>query len=182
MHQYPIPAGRCLPTAREQLDDPRGFGDAYEVSRLDERDQESSTTCLKISPDADIWHGEAFFGGLLRGDAHAVQMVDAFPAFVGSGRAERLRFCIEMELVPGGTVLDACFDGRLPWPPDRVQRQIRLLLGPLTKLHRMGTSHRDITPSNVFIGNRSMLKLGDFGLAKVGLKQNGVIADAFNPD
>ncbi len=23
-----------------------GFGDAYEVSRLDERDQESSTTCL----------------------------------------------------------------------------------------------------------------------------------------
>jgi len=75
-----------------------------------------------------------------------------------------------MELLHGGTVADACDDGRLPWPQDRVLRQIRLLLRPLATLHRLGTSHRDIIPRNVFVGNRSALKLGDFGLARTALK------------
>jgi len=157
-----------------------GFGEAYAVAPLDEdRDDEGDLVCLKITTDASAWHGEAYFGELLRNDPHAVQMLDAFPVMLGQGRAGRLRFCITMELIHGGTVADACDDGRLPWPEDRVLRQVRLLLRPLTTLHRLGTSHRDITPRNVFVGNRSALKLGDFGLARTALKASGVHADAF---
>ncbi len=158
-----------------------GFGEAYAVARLDERDQEQPETCLKITADASSWHGEAYFGGLLRGESHVVQVLDAFPIMSGAGRAARLRFCIEMELIEGGTVLDACEDGRLPWPEQRVERQVRLLLRPLATLHRLGTTHRDITVSNVFMGNRGALKLGDFGLTKTALMIAGVRADAYNP-
>jgi serine/threonine protein kinase len=156
-----------------------GFGDAFRVGRLDERDRVYVETCLKVTDDASTWHGEAYFGSLLKGDSHVVQLIDDFPIMVGSGRAARLRFCLELELIEGGTVLDACSDGRLPWPEDRVRRQIRLILKPLSSLHRLGTSHRDITPANVFIGDRSKLKLGDFGLVKSGLHASGVAADAY---
>ncbi len=94
-----------------------GFGETYAVARLDEvRDTEADETCLKITSDAASWHGEAYFGGLLRGDPHVVRVIDAFPIMVGSGRAARMRFCIEMELIDGGTVDDACEDGRLLGP------------------------------------------------------------------
>jgi serine/threonine protein kinase len=39
--------------------------------------------------------------------------------------------------------------------------------------------HRDITPSNVFIGNRKSLCLTDFGIAKHGLGGHGTEADYF---
>ncbi len=159
-----------------------GFGEAYAAVRLeDERDEEGAGVCLKITTDASSWHGEAYFGGLLSRESHVVHMIDAFPVLSGSGRSQRMRFCIEMELVAGGTVDDACEDGRLPWPEDRVLRQVRLLLRPLATLHRLGTSHRDITPRNVFLGSRSALKLGDFGLAKTALAASGVHADAYAP-
>lgn len=158
-----------------------GFGETYAVARLDDRDDEEPESCLKITSDASSWHGEAYFGGLLNGDGHVVQMLDAFPVMIGEGRAARMRFCIEMELIAGGTVQDACEQGRLPWPEERVVRQIKLLLRPLATLHRLGTTHRDITPMNVFVGNRGVLKLGDFGLAKTALKVAGVHADAYNP-
>lgn len=156
-----------------------GFGETYAVARLDDRDNEAEATCLKITSDASSWHGEAYFGGLMHGTGHVVRMIDAFPIMLGTGRAARMRFCIEMELIAGGTVLDACEDGRLPWPEERVIRQLRLLLQPLSILHRLGTSHRDITPGNVFMGNRSSLKLGDFGIAKTALKDSGSHADAY---
>ncbi|MGH3099202.1 MAG: serine/threonine protein kinase [Streptosporangiales bacterium] len=160
-----------------------GFGEAYRAQRLDEMDRDDGAeSCLKITTNARSWHGEAFFADLLRDDSHAVQMFDAFPILHGSGRAARIRFCIEMELVAGGTVEDGCYGGILGWPEKRVQRQIRLLLGPLATLHRLGTSHRDITPRNVFMGERNVLKLGDFGIAKPGLKKSGVYADAWAPD
>ncbi len=159
-----------------------GFGETYAAVRLDEeRDEEGDEVCLKITTDASSWHGEAYFGGFLHRESHVVHMIDAFPILSGSGRSQRMRFCIEMELVHGGTVDDACEDGRLPWPEDRVLRQIRLLLRPLATLHRLGTSHRDITPRNVFLGARSTLKLGDFGLAKTALAVSGVHADAYAP-
>ncbi len=159
-----------------------GFGETFAVARLDEdRDTEAEETCLKITSDAASWHGEAYFGGLLRDDPHVVRMIDAFPIMAGSGRAARMRFCIEMELLDGGTVDDACEDGRLPWLEERAHRQLRFLLQPLATLHRLGTTHRDVTPRNVFLGNRSALKLGDFGIAKTALKPAGVRADAYAP-
>lgn len=91
-----------------------GFGDAHRVTP-------SSTTatgsCQRLPEDHARCRQLArrgFFSGLLKGDSHAVQMIDAFPALVGSGRAVRLLFCIGMELIVGGTVSGACFGGGPP--------------------------------------------------------------------
>jgi len=44
----------------------------------------------------------------------------------------------------------------------------------------MGAAHRDITPNNVYVANRAVLKLGDFGITKTRLKRSGVPADLAN--
>jgi serine/threonine protein kinase len=120
--------------------------------------------------------------GLLKGEGHVVQIKDSFPALVGEGQAARMLFCIDMQLVERGSVIDACANGDVPWSEDRVVRQIRYLLKPLSILHRMYTPHRDITPGNVFIGAHSALLLGDYGIARPALLKRGVLADAFNPE
>ena len=86
-----------------------------------------------------------------------------------------------MELVDGGTVRDECDRGEGGWSEEQVCRRVRLLLKPLELLHNMGVSHRDVTPPNVFVGNRKVLKLGDFGITKAQLKPSGVYADVLNP-
>jgi|SRR5665648_113078 len=93
------------------------------------------------------------------------------------GRSTRMVFVTEMDFIETGTVRDACMDGRLPWPEDRVVRKIRGLLQPLSGLHNMGVSHRDVTPGNVYVASRAVLKLGDFGITKAGFKKSGVRAD-----
>ena len=158
-----------------------GFGAAYVAFHLDEDGEEyGEPVCLKITTDADAWHGEAFFAGLLGNSRNVVRQYDAFPTMLVDGRGSRMVFVIEMEFLETGTVQDACWDGRLPWPEDRVARKVRGLLQPLSLLHNMGASHRDITPGNVYVANRAALKLGDFGIAKAGLTKSGVRADLAN--
>lgn len=155
-----------------------GFGAAYVAFRLDEDGEEyGEPVCLKVTSNADAWHGEAFFAGLLRESNYVVKQHDAFPTMLVDGRGSRMVFVTEMEFLESGTVQDACWDGRLPWPEDRVARKVRGLLQPLSLLHNMGASHRDITPGNVYVANRAVLKLGDFGITKAGLKKSGVRAD-----
>jgi serine/threonine protein kinase len=160
-----------------------GFGEAYLSDvLLDEYDDALEATCLKVTKDKESWHGEAYFMGMLRGANHVVQMRDSFPALVGEGQAARMLFCIDMELVEQGSVCDMLDAGESEWSEDRVARQIRYLLKPLSILHRMYTPHRDITPMNVFVGPRSSLLLGDYGIAKTALLKRGVRADVFNSD
>lgn len=159
-----------------------GFGEAYESHvLLDSEEEPVGVTCLKVTRDKEPWHGEAYFMGLLRNVGHVVRMRDSFPAFVGEGQAARMLFCIDMELVERGSVADSFANGDAAWSEDRVARQIRYLLKPLSILHNMHTPHRDITPGNVFIGDRSALLLGDYGIARAALLKRGVVADAFNP-
>ena len=156
-----------------------GFGAAYSAFHIDEGgDEYGGPVCLKFTNDADVWHGEAFFAGHLREMNNVVKQRDAFPTMVVDGRGTRMVFVIEMDFMETGTVRDACVDGRLPWPEDRVVRKIRGLLQPLSLLHNMGASHRDITPGNVYVANRAVLKLGDYGITKAGFKKSGVRADA----
>lgn len=159
-----------------------GFGAAYGAFHIDEDgDEYGDPVCLKFTDDASVWHGEAFFAGLLRDHTNVVRQRDAFPTMVVDGRGTRMVFAIEMDYMDTGTVSDACYDGRLPWPEDRVVRKVRGLLQPLSLLHNMGASHRDITPGNVYVANRAVLKLGDFGITKTGFRKLGVRADAMAP-
>jgi serine/threonine protein kinase len=161
-----------------------GFGEAYEAEVLhDECDDAIARTCLKVTSarNKDDWHGEAYFMSLLQDAGHVVRLVDSFPALVGEGQAARMLFCIDMQLVERGSLRDALDAGEPAWPEARVARQIRYLLKPLSILHRMYAPHRDITPGNVFVGERSALLLGDYGIAKPALLESGVRADAFNP-
>lgn len=155
-----------------------GFGAAYVAYRIDDDgDEYGEPVCLKLTTQAGVWHGEAFFAGLLRDNNNVVKQRDAFPTMIVDGRTSRMVFVIEMDYMDTGTVNDACHDGRLPWPEDRVVRKVRGLLQPLSLLHNMGASHRDITPGNVYVANRAVLKLGDFGITKAGFKTWGVPVD-----
>jgi serine/threonine protein kinase len=155
-----------------------GFGAAYAAFRTDEEGNDyGDLVCLKFTTHADVWHGEAFFAGLLREENNVVKQREAFPTMVVDGRSTRMVFVIEMDFMETGTVRDACIDGRLPWPEGRVVRKIRGLLQPLSLLHNMGVSHRDVTPGNVYVAKRSVLKLGDYGITKAGFKKSGVRAD-----
>lgn len=160
-----------------------GFGTAYRAVELNNNggEKRNSDTCLKIAAGAEEWHGEVYFANLLKNVGHVVEMRSAFPTRVFDRGAMRLAFAINMEWVPAGTVRDACVTGDAPWTEEQVRKRVRLLMKPLTLLHSMGVSHRDITPPNVFVGNRKVLKLGDFGITKAQLHPSGVHADVLHP-
>ncbi len=160
-----------------------GFGTAYAAERMSDG-QTRDHVCVKVTTHAAGWHGEAYLGDFLRGESRAVQILDAFPFVWTTGRQRihrRMLFAITSELMTEGTVADWCEKAGSPWPESRVRREIRLLLRTLDRLHVNGVSHRDITPGNVFIGPRSTLKLGDFGIAAMAKLYRGVRADAYNP-
>jgi serine/threonine protein kinase len=139
---------------------------------------------LKVSDDPQSWHGEAYIGQFLRGSRRAVQQLDAYPFERETGiqrKRRRMLYAIETELIATGRVTDACNGGKLRWSADRVTRELRLLLDTIDHLHVNGTSHRDITPSNVFLGPKGTLKLGDFGIARMQKHARGVVVDAYSP-
>jgi len=161
-----------------------GFGVAYLAHELNDNggERRNGQTCLKFTVHPDEWHGEVYFSNLLKNVGHVVQMKSAFPAKVRQGRVSRMAFVINMEYVEAGTVrdhLDACAGEG--WTEQQVAFRVRQVLKPLSLLHGMGSSHRDITPPNVFVGNKKVLKLGDFGITKAQLHLSGVYADVLNP-
>ena len=158
-----------------------GFGTIFAASPADGRPLHDGVPfCVKVGLDADVWHGEAFYAGLLKGSTSVVRQLDAFPTFIPVRGGQRLGFAIFMEYIPGGSVADHFGLGAEPWGEEQVLRKTKVLLRTLDLLHERGVSHRDITPMNVFVGNRKALKLGDFGIAKTGLIRSGVRADVAN--
>lgn len=158
-----------------------GFGKAFRAIEMSgHRERPGTDTCLKFTLHSDEWHGEVYFGGLLRGQSHVVRMNASFPTTVHQRGRPRTAFVIDMELMDGGTVREHFEQDNNPWTEAQVRFRVKQLLKPLSLLHAMGVSHRDITPPNVFVGNRMMLKLGDFGITKAQLKPAGSYADVFN--
>jgi hypothetical protein len=85
--------------------------------------------------------------------------------FVLAADEEAGRPYIVMELMPGTTLDDVVTrDGPLP-PEQAVARTLDLIEG-LQAAHRLGVIHRDVKPSNCFVGADGRVKVGDFGLAK----------------
>lgn len=156
------------------------FAQTYKGCLLDERDEAAMAVCLKVAPDDTTWHGESYFGQLLRGEDRVVPLLDSFPHESGAGMRRVMRFILVFEL-ESCTVWDYFTAGGTPWTEAAARRELRALLKVLDKLHGMGATHRDIKPDNVFVGPGQKLKLGDFGIARHGLGGRPVYADAFAP-
>ncbi|MEO7996862.1 MAG: serine/threonine-protein kinase, partial [Gemmatimonadaceae bacterium] len=72
---------------------------------------------------------------------------------------------ITMELVPGGTLDEKIKErGSLPWA-EAVEDMLQVIDG-LDAAHSAGILHRDVKPSNCFVGPGGTVKIGDFGLSK----------------
>jgi serine/threonine-protein kinase len=69
--------------------------------------------------------------------------------------------------------------GTLPGIPfQRAWYYFEQLLGALASVHAIGIVHRDIKPSNMLVRRDGIVKLGDFGIAKVGDAGGRVDPDA----
>ncbi len=73
---------------------------------------------------------------------------------------------IAMELLEGDTLL-ATFrnEGRLPWR--RVFEIAKCICSALGEAHELGIVHRDLKPANVFLAAGDVVKVLDFGIAKI---------------
>jgi serine/threonine-protein kinase len=72
--------------------------------------------------------------------------------------------CIIMEYVPGTNLLQL-LASRGPLPPEDVARYAYQAALGLAHAHGQGVIHRDVTPSNLLLGDDGRLRLLDLGLA-----------------
>ncbi|MCP3964571.1 MAG: protein kinase [bacterium] len=78
--------------------------------------------------------------------------------------AEDLSF-ITMELVEGKTLAEVIPEGGLP--PGDILRIALPLAEALSAAHEKGITHRDLKPANIMVSDSGLVKVLDFGLAKV---------------
>lgn len=153
-----------------------GFGRAFLVAELGPRNRKLGLWCLKVSEDQDSWHRECYFGELLRGHERAVQTEESFVISRREGGVRRADYFLVMEHVDGGS-LSQYLQARnwRPWPVARVKREAIALLRLLTAIHGGGMTHRDLTPSNIFVTKSGRLKVGDWGIARSSV--GGILAE-----
>jgi predicted Ser/Thr protein kinase len=90
------------------------------------------------------------------------------PNIVGIFALRQTEFgvCIAMEFVNGKTLADLLKQSVL-LPVPRVVRIFKQLLTALDHAHKGGVIHRDIKPGNVMLAEGDVVKVTDFGLAKI---------------
>ena len=152
-----------------------GFGEVY-LATPSPQGALPAQVCVKITERIQAWLREAYFAELLWGQSRALRVYDRFVEANG----QQMRYCLAMEYAEHGD-LAAWLAHKGAVPERVVRREIAAILGALHALHRGQALHRDLTPFNVFVCEKEMLKLGDFGIATHQLTRRGVTADAFNP-
>jgi serine/threonine protein kinase/Tfp pilus assembly protein PilF len=88
------------------------------------------------------------------------------------GRADSVRFIV-MEFVEGTTLRQLIARG--PMKLNEVLEIITQILSALAEAHQAGIVHRDIKPENIMVRNGGLVKLLDFGLAKLTEKPAAAI-------
>jgi eukaryotic-like serine/threonine-protein kinase len=152
-----------------------GFGEVY-LATPTPQGALPAQVCVKITDRLQAWLREAYFAELLWGQSRALRVYDRFVIPDG----QRMRYCLAMEYAEHGDL--AAWLARKGAVPERVvRREIAGILDALNAVHHGQALHRDLTPFNVFVCEKEMLKLGDFGIARHQLTRRGVTADAFNP-
>lgn len=159
-----------------------GFGRVYRAYELNRRSRPAEEVCLKTTTNQASWHRESYFGEIFRHSRRVIQLYDSFPLISGMPGRNTIMYCLVLELADGGTIDDYLARTGKPWSPARAKREIIALLKLLDQLHVGGATHRDITPSNIFVCGRGVLKLGDFGIARHRVSRRLVTMDAFNPE
>ncbi len=81
-------------------------------------------------------------------------------------RETELGFCIIMEYVEG-TTLAAKIKQWGPLPVKLAVAIFKQMLTALDHAHKVGVIHRDIKPSNIMLTEQNVVKVTDFGLAKI---------------
>ncbi len=70
-----------------------------------------------------------------------------------------------MDLIDGRSLAEACADG--PLPERQVARIGASLVDALAYVHQHGVVHRDVKPGNVLLGADGIVRLADFGIARL---------------
>lgn len=73
---------------------------------------------------------------------------------------------LAMEYVPGPN-LSALLDSLRAGPPERIAGYLRQAAAALDYAHSRGVIHRDIKPANLLVTPEDVLKIADFGVAKI---------------
>ncbi len=137
-----------------------GMGIVYKA----EDEALSRTVAIKMI-DPTLARDEAFVHRFRR-EARALARIDSTHIVgVHAMRQTEAGLFIVMEFVDGGTVDDLLDDGPLPWP--RACPIIVQMLTALEHAHSVDVIHRDIKPSNIMLTGQGVVKVTDFGLAKM---------------
>lgn len=81
------------------------------------------------------------------------------------GQDDNLRYLV-MEYVRGRTLKDV-IKQKGPLPPVMAAQIAIRILSALQHAHKNGIIHRDIKPQNILVHSEGMIKVGDFGIARV---------------
>jgi eukaryotic-like serine/threonine-protein kinase len=155
-----------------------GFGQVYLATREGRSATVPETVCVKVSERMDGWLREAYFGQLLGDHPRAIQVFDRFPISKADGS---FVYCLALEYARHGDLSAFLNRTGKKWAETTARREIAGILQVLGKLHRGQLLHRDLTPLNVFVCDKSKLKLGDFGIARQQSDRRGVTARTLNP-
>jgi serine/threonine-protein kinase len=123
---------------------------------------------LSVDSDEDPESLERF-----RREAHsmaALQHPNVVTVF-DSGTDQGLAFIV-MELLPGPTLAQYVAD-RGPLPEAEVKHLASQVAAGLAAAHGAGLVHRDIKPANVMFDSAGMLKIVDFGIARLSQSAGG---------
>lgn len=110
--------------------------------------------------------GDESFLRRFRAEARALARVDSpYIVSVHALRQTDFGLFIVMEYVEGGTIADIVCEGPMPWT--QALPLVKQMLHAFDHAHGVGVVHRDIKPRNIMLTPDGVVKVTDFGLAKL---------------
>src|SRR5215204_307475 len=142
-----------------------GMGEVYRARDT----QLARTVAMKILPDAFATDTDRIARFVREAQTLAAlnhpSIAQIYGVVEGGPSPETARRALVMELVEGETLADRIARGPIPF--DEAVPIARQIADALGAAHAVGIVHRDLKPANIKIRPDGMVKVLDFGLAKV---------------